>query len=249
MFNYELDERQIRLTLHDAELDSLAVSWAEFDSAYPGHLSKASGLSAASLPKISLNINRNVLVPLFFIIALGSVSAVLFRFINFKTNKPVEVEKALMPDASGYELKAEKKETPPPAPEKKATLPPVKTEASKETTPLAVTTATLSSTPVSQPPLQNAARMPMNKPAYPVATVQKPAPDSTANAVVSKSARSDSSATASNTSRSDTNNAYNGKGRRKKKVTADQVESLKAPTTLISTQTAETDPEPELRLQ
>src|SRR4051812_529634 len=102
LFNYELDERQIRLTLHDAELEYSEASWQEFDSCYPEHLTSNNAISQFNLPKISLNINRNILVPLFFIIGLGGISAIMFRFIDFKTNKPAEVEKALIPDANNF---------------------------------------------------------------------------------------------------------------------------------------------------
>ena len=84
LFNYELDEKQIRLTLHDAELEYNNADWQDFDSNYSETVSKTHKNPLLNLPKINLNINRNVLVPLFFIIGLGGVSAIMFKFINIK---------------------------------------------------------------------------------------------------------------------------------------------------------------------
>ncbi len=112
LFNYELDEKQIRLTLHDAELEYNPLEWQDFDSNYSETVSKTNKNPILNLPKINLNINRNVLVPLFFIVGLGGVSAIMFKFINFKTKEPSNVQKALIPNAESINIV--KKEIPPP---------------------------------------------------------------------------------------------------------------------------------------
>ncbi|MGZ3884110.1 MAG: hypothetical protein ACXVP0_02250 [Bacteroidia bacterium] len=261
LFNYELDERQIRLTLHDAELGYNEASWNEFDAAHPGHVNTGTKLSQFNLPNIHLNINRSVLVPLFFIIALAGVSAIMFRFVDFKANKPVEVEKALIPDASNFKTEQKDPAAPPAEPKKQtaAVVPDVK----KDTILAVVNTPPPAATVGMQPTIQNAAKTPVTTSAYKssAASQKPPVTDSAVNAspapekpagdtIAAASGQTASASEPSVSNKSSDNTYYYYKGKkRRKKVTADQVESLKAPTTLIGSQTADADAEPELRLK
>lgn len=107
LFNYELDENNIRSTLLNAEPSQFnEADWNEFENHYRKHLSKPSGISSLKLPEIHLNINRNVILPVFFILALVGVSAIMLSFIDFKSDKE-QVEKKLDPNPANYQPKTE----------------------------------------------------------------------------------------------------------------------------------------------
>ena len=234
LFNYELDEQKIRLTLHDAELDYSDASWMEFDNEYPAELSKPNKLSAINLPKISLNINRNVLVPIFFIVALGGVSAIMFKFIDFKANKPVEAERALESNATN--LQAEKKEIPPPV---KKEIPKVvnviPTEIKKDTilanTNFVVPTATFA-----------AQRTDVAKAQFTEPIVQRNYTPT--NIVADTTQKSDNAILSDN--KTPVHTIYYKK--RRKKLVVEQVETIKAPS-LLSAQAAPNEEEPELKIK
>ncbi len=250
LFNYELDERQIRLTLHDAELDYSDASWMEFDNEYPAELSKQSKLAQLNFPKISLNINRNVLVPIFFIVALGSVSAIMFKFIDFKANKTIEAERALESDHSN--LNAGKKATAfvtkKATPVQKPSLP----ASGSEITPAVITpsivvnnsaavTVNSASTQVANPIVQQKTETAKQQYTEPV-TVQKnnSLPDTAGfNSQKTTLASADQDKPPVHT-------IYYKK--RRKKLVVEQVETIKAPS-LLSAQAIPAEEEQELKIK
>lgn len=85
-FSYELDERQIRILMQNAELDYDDSVWQKFSSIpVVDHKQSISVL----LPKINIGISRSVIVPIFFVLMIGSLSALLFSFVDFKKKDEV----------------------------------------------------------------------------------------------------------------------------------------------------------------
>jgi hypothetical protein len=85
-FSYELDERQIRILMQNAELEYDESAWQKF-SAIPVVDHKQS--ISAAIPKINIGISRSVIVPIFFILMIGGLSALLFSFVDFKKKDEV----------------------------------------------------------------------------------------------------------------------------------------------------------------
>lgn len=90
-FSYELDERQIRLMMQDAELDYNEALWHKFDEMSVGQAKSVSQI-VNFVPKINIGISRSVIVPIIFIILIGGLSAMLFGFVDFKKKEAIENE-------------------------------------------------------------------------------------------------------------------------------------------------------------
>lgn len=90
-FSYELDERQIRLMMQDAELEYNEALWHKFDEM---SVTQAKSVSQIGnfVPKINIGISRSVIVPVIFIILIGGLSAMLFSFVDFKKKEAIEKE-------------------------------------------------------------------------------------------------------------------------------------------------------------
>lgn len=228
LFNYELDEKNIRSTLQKARYAEFSeAAWRDFEENYCKEIcNKNSTLSFVKLPEFNLNINRNIILPVFFILALVGVSALLLSFIDFKPEQE-QVEKKLVPNPSNY----------------KATIAPVKKESKKEAVskpePIAVKkdtiiTQSVNSNPttlVQQPVTHAAISTPTANTARMIPTntnpVLKPASDSlTVQTTVPRVRR-----------------------KKKEKVPAEQIETIKAPDLMkVETETTETEPELEIKL-
>ncbi len=85
-FSYELDERQIRILMQNAELEYDESVWQKF-SEIPVVDQKQS--ISAAIPKINIGISRSVIVPIFFILIIGGLSTLLFSFVDFKKKEEV----------------------------------------------------------------------------------------------------------------------------------------------------------------
>jgi hypothetical protein len=90
-FSYELDERQIRILLQDAEIDYNEALWHKFDELVTIR-SKSSSNISNYIPKINFSISRSIIVPVLFIIFIGGLSAMLFSFVDFKKKQSIEKE-------------------------------------------------------------------------------------------------------------------------------------------------------------
>ena len=90
-FSYELDERQIRLMMQDAELDYNEALWHKFDEMSVGQAKSVSQI-VNFVPKINIGISRSVIVPIIFIVLIGGLSAMLFSFVDFKKKEAIEKE-------------------------------------------------------------------------------------------------------------------------------------------------------------
>lgn len=89
-FSYELDERQIRILMQDAELDYNAALWDKFDELASSQ-SKSSTISNY-IPNINFSISRSIIVPILFIVFIGGLSAMLFSFVDFKKKESIDKE-------------------------------------------------------------------------------------------------------------------------------------------------------------
>jgi len=90
-FSYELDERQIRLMMQDAELEYNEAMWHKFEEMSVTH-AKTSPNIGNYVPNINLSISRSIIVPVIFIILIGGLSAMLFSFVDFKKKEAIEKE-------------------------------------------------------------------------------------------------------------------------------------------------------------
>lgn len=89
-FSYELDERQIRILMQDAELDYNEALWDKFDELASSQ-SKSSTISNY-IPNINFSISRSIIVPILFIVFIGGLSAMLFSFVDFKKKESIDKE-------------------------------------------------------------------------------------------------------------------------------------------------------------
>ncbi len=90
-FSYELDERQIRLMMQDAELDYNEALWHKFDEMSLAQVRSGSSI-ISYIPTINFGISRSVIVPVIFIVLIGGLSAMLFSFVDFKKKESIQNE-------------------------------------------------------------------------------------------------------------------------------------------------------------
>ena len=90
-FSYELDERQIRLMMQDAELGYNEAMWHKFDELSVTQ-AKANSNIGSYIPSINFGISRSIIVPVIFIVLIGGLSAMLFSFVDFKKKEAIEKE-------------------------------------------------------------------------------------------------------------------------------------------------------------
>ena len=90
-FSYELDERQIRLMMQDAELDYNEAMWHKFDEMSFTQARTSSNIGNY-IPTINFGISRSIIVPVIFIVLIGGLSAMLFSFVDFKKKEAMDKE-------------------------------------------------------------------------------------------------------------------------------------------------------------
>lgn len=123
-FSYELDERQIRIQLQNAELDYNDSLWAQFAN---NLVVQPMGMPAKAAMKVNLGLSRRVLVPAFFVVVICGLSALLFSFVDFRKSEN-KAEKAAVPASTGKEeIVPEKKTEPVVKPQEKLASTPVNT--------------------------------------------------------------------------------------------------------------------------
>lgn len=235
LFSYELDEAQIRLTLQNSRAVEYSESnWDDFEANYSETCSGQTNTSF-KLPEFNLNINRNVVLPVIFIASLVGVSAIMLSFVDFKTNSPSKVEKQLIPDPTNF------------TPEKTKSAAIVKKEPGKET----------EERPVVKP-----------EPA-PVKTETLAVINTTSEArkintqSVNNTSMSENTTTQARVVKTDTSSVSNTlpsnitpvgqintghKKKRRRKLPADQIETIKAPALISQEDASSKEPELELKL-
>jgi hypothetical protein len=148
-FSYELDERQIKILMQSGEVDYTETAWQRFDSNINKEVttSPISGFS----PKINFGISRSIVVPILFVGLIGSLSVLLFSFVDFKKKEEVATEVPLI-----------------------ATPPVIKKTEEKPKQPIVTKTAPVKtvkdSVPVATPTIQTA----IKEPVKPVTETNKP---------------------------------------------------------------------------
>lgn len=102
-FSYELDERQIRILMQDAESDYNESLWNKYESIEPTTSCKSSSVQIGNyIPKFNLSISRSVIVPVLFIILIGGLSAMLFSFVDFKKKETIDKEIPLVANPENF---------------------------------------------------------------------------------------------------------------------------------------------------
>lgn len=140
-FNYELDERRIKILLNENSMSFSEDVWNEFvEKTKP--IEKVNKLPAF---KLNFAINRSVLLTGIFIVLIGSFTLVVAKFVDFSATKSnTESLREVKPDPNNFKL------------EKIATALPQKQEA-KATPTIAVQTTSLATTQVSATSVPTAA--------------------------------------------------------------------------------------------
>lgn len=230
LFNYELDEKNIRSSLLNARHAEFSeAAWRDFEENYCKEVcNKSTGFSFVKLPEINLNINRNVILPIFFILALVGVSAILLSFIDFKPEQE-KVEKKLDPNPENF----------------KATVAPEKKVIKEENPPKQETKAivTRKNSLISQPVISS----------QPIVSSTPPSTLSTAGSNVNSDRVAPVSTNPTVNPNSDSLTAQTTvpriRRKKKEKVPAEQIETIKAPDLIkVETETTETEPELEIKL-
>lgn len=217
-FSYELDERQIRIMLRDAETAYDPTAWSRFEQlAQPDSKQGPSSLK----PRLNLNISRSVLIPSIFIALIGGLSATLFSFVDFKKKDTTISKRSLDPEV-----------TPLQAITQKSTISKAPVAHKPATTP----TPTVAATPTVQTPAA------VQKETL-IAATSKPAPAVQATvAAISKAPNPVmASATAPTTMVSNTT----VRKRKPKQVVSEEIPTIKTPSAILTQQNQE--PELELR--
>jgi hypothetical protein len=83
-FNYEIDERNLRVKLKDMSIPYREEAWVQFETYSDGCKNT---YKTSSLPRINLNINRNLILPVLFGAGIILFSMLLFNFVSI-SNKP-----------------------------------------------------------------------------------------------------------------------------------------------------------------
>ncbi|MCD6019850.1 MAG: hypothetical protein K0S53_2971 [Bacteroidetes bacterium] len=101
-FSYELDERQIRIMMQDAELEGNDALWSKFES-LTGTDTKSSVSIGQLVPSFNLSISRSIVVPVLFVALIGGLSAMLFSFVDFKKKESIDKETPLVANPDNFE--------------------------------------------------------------------------------------------------------------------------------------------------
>jgi hypothetical protein len=87
-FSYELDERHIKILMSTAEINKTDELWDKFVKTESSKIKNYGGLNA-KIPTINIGVNRSVIVPVLFILLIGSLSAMLFNFVDSKKKEEI----------------------------------------------------------------------------------------------------------------------------------------------------------------
>lgn len=90
-FSYELDERQIKILMINAQVNYNEDLWHKFEQ-IEANKPKVYGDISNALPKINVGISRSIIVPIIFITLIGGLSALLFSFVDNKKKQAIETE-------------------------------------------------------------------------------------------------------------------------------------------------------------
>lgn len=240
-FSYELDERQIRILMQNAEVSYSETAWQRFESLGTSSVSSSSKV-VKFIPNINLHfsVSRSVVVPIVFIALIGSLSVLLFSFVDFKKKEDVAVEKPLIGDPNAA-LKPE------PKTETKTVATKPKTETVKPTVnpnTAALNQVNNNTAPATTPPTTEAKKEPEKTIETKAAIVA--APDTNAKKTQEvKATESKPKETLVSSSTEQKKAAPPVKKKRKRKMVSDELPSINTTPATLSTQSSE----PELDLK
>lgn len=106
-FSYELDERQIRILMQNAELELNDAVWQKFDELAKSEPKQTIDIGSY-VPKFNLSISRSIIVPIIFIVLIGGLSAMLFSFVDFKKKETIENEVPLVANPENFKKSEDK---------------------------------------------------------------------------------------------------------------------------------------------
>ncbi len=86
-FNYEIDERNLRVRLKDMVMPYKEEAWVQFENYSDTYKNSHKN---HSLPRFQLNLNRNIILPAVFGVVIILFSLVLFNFITIKNKSAAE---------------------------------------------------------------------------------------------------------------------------------------------------------------
>jgi len=132
-FNYEIDEKNLRSRLREMSVPYREDAWIQFES-YSEY--NKSAQRSRPLPEFSLNLSRNIVIPVAFGCAILLLSFILYKFIDIKNDQTAEVKEQVTPPTSSVPEKEKVKVVP---------IDTIKKEAP------VVDTTTLVSTPIPSP--------------------------------------------------------------------------------------------------
>ena len=92
-FNYELDEHRIKLMLQNVDLKYNEADWLEFEQTALSQIKK--NPISIPTPSVKIGINRRMMMPVFFILLIGGLSAILFSFVDFKKKEVTKNENSI----------------------------------------------------------------------------------------------------------------------------------------------------------
>jgi hypothetical protein len=92
IFNYEIDERNLRIQLRSMEVPMKEEAWQKFEAFSAGHPFKT---QKTKMINLQLHMSRNVVLPVVFAIVICFFSVLLFNFISIKKAR---VENIKQPD-------------------------------------------------------------------------------------------------------------------------------------------------------
>ncbi len=100
-FSYDLDERQVRMLMQDAEAECNEALWNKFDTLVSVESKSAIDIGNY-VPKFNLSISRSIVVPVMFIVLIGGLSAMLFSFVDFKKKEAIDKEIPLVANPDNF---------------------------------------------------------------------------------------------------------------------------------------------------
>ncbi len=229
-FNYELDERRIKILLSENRMSFSEDVWNEF-------VQKTKPIEKVSkLPSFHMNfaVNRSVLLTGAFIVLIGSFTLLVAKFVDFSSTKSnTETLREVKPDADNYKL------------QKIATVLPKKEEV-KPTATVAEQTMTLNTVSVPTATTQHYASASTNT--YVPATNTQTFANASGSQGSTLARTTPDTITGAKDSISVTQNANNQSRNRRKKKKEVEVMETKPLTTGLPTTKPEEQEEPELKL-
>src|SRR5204863_9054813 len=90
IFNYEIDERNLRIQLRSMEVPMKEDAWQKFEAYSAEHPFRT---PKTKMINLQLHLNRNVVLPVVFAMVICFFSVLLFNFISIKKTRVENIKK------------------------------------------------------------------------------------------------------------------------------------------------------------